>query len=876
MAGSRPLAPRTVDVEEKPMDNERRPSRRPRRTLEALLDDQMMPSAQVSSAPPGEGREPVRELPVLPIRNTVIFPNALVPLFVDRESAVRAVEEAMAQDRTIVAVTQRSAELDEATQDDLFTIGTECSIARLLRMPDGTHNVLVQGQRRMRVVRWARHAKFLAARVTAHDEPEASGAVIQALTRTALGLLERCTKLSARLTDETYVQALNLERPGALADFIAAQVEPGVPARQAILEALDPAERLRRVCRMLTAEMQVLELEHQIQDEVQREVDRNQREFYLREQLKIIQRELGEHDPSLREISDLRLRIYSCGMPEEVAQRALKEAERLEGMPSIAPEYSVLRTYLDWLVSVPWQEHTEDNLDLRRVAEVLEANHYGLARVKDRIIEYIAVRRLAPEGRTPILCLAGPPGVGKTSLGRSIAQALGRKFVRVSLGGVRDEAEIRGHRRTYVGALPGRIIQTMKTAATVNPVFVLDEIDKLAADFRGDPAAALLEVLDPEQNHAFSDHYLEVPYDLSKVFFVLTANVVSAIPSALRDRMEVIEIASYIEEEKLHIAQQFLVPRQRRDSGLSEARVEIEEAALRRVIREYTFEAGVRNLEREVGGIMRKVARRVVEGRRNKVVVTEARVPTYLGPQKVFPTEAEERDTVGVATGLAWTAAGGDLTTVEVMAVPGRGALTLTGQLGDVMKESAQAALTYARARADILGLPEDFHERQDVHIHLPGGGIPKDGPSAGITMAVAIISALSGRPVRRDVAMTGEITLRGRVLAVGGIKEKVLAAHRANLSTVIVPRRNLKDLDEVPAAVREALRLVPVESMDEVMEIALPARRPASAGSGREDSSSGVATPRIPHPPLTIADPLPATGRVARPRPRRPVVIAP
>jgi ATP-dependent Lon protease len=855
------------------METRRRSARRPRPGAATLPHNLATFTGQYHGQEVAGRGILLHELPVLPVRNTVILPNMVVPLFVDRESGLRAVEEALARDRALLVVTQRSADVDDPTPHDLFPVGTECSIGRVLRMPDGSNSVLVQGQRRARIETWVQQSPFGCARVACYDEPATGGNSITALRRAVLDLLERCTRLSTRLTEDTYVQALNVEASGPLADFVVAQIEPALGVRQALLETFDPAERLRRACQLLTDELHVLELEHKIQEEVQQEVDRGQREFLLREQLKAIQRELGEHDPAMRESLELRGRIQLRQMPTEVEVRALKELDRLEAMPSIAPEYHVVRTYLDWLIALPWQERTEDNLDLRRAAEVLEANHYGLARVKDRIIEYMAVRRLAPEGRTPILCLAGPPGVGKTSLGRSIAEALERKFVRVSLGGVRDEAEVRGHRRTYVGALPGRILQSIKTVGTINPVFVLDEIDKLAADFRGDPAAALLEVLDPEQNYGFSDHYLEVPYDLSQVLFVLTANVVSDIPAALRDRMEVIEVPGYTEDEKLHIARQFLVPRQMRDCGLTPTRIEIEDGAIRRVVREYTYESGVRNLERELGGITRKVARRVAEGRRHKALVTEPRVPAYLGPQKYFPTEAEQRDNVGVATGLAWTAAGGDLTTVEVMALPGRGSLTLTGQLGDVMKESAQAALTYARARAGALGLPEGFHERQDLHVHLPGGAIPKDGPSAGITMAVAIVSALTGRPVRRDVAMTGEITLRGRVLPVGGIKEKVLAAHRAGLSTVVLPRRNLRDLDEVPAEALDVLRVVPVETMDEVVAATLQARHPLSVDEALALPSLGG---RIPHPPLSIAEPLPAASRVARPRARRAVAVAP
>jgi len=542
-------------------------------------------------------------------------------------------------------------------------------------------------------------------------------------------------------------------------------------------------------------------------------------------------------------------------------------------MPSMAPEYSVLRNYLDWLIMLPWHVTTRDNLNLAHVADVLDAHHFGLEKLKERILEFLAIRKLAPEGRAPILCLVGPPGVGKTSLGRSIAKAMGRTFVRVSLGGVRDEAEIRGHRRTYVSALPGRILQSMKLAKTINPVFVLDEIDKLASDFRGDPAAALLEVLDPEQNNSFSDHFLEAPYDLSKVFFILTANVLDTIPAPLRDRMEVIEIGGYTEEEKAQIAQQFLVPRQMRDSGLNSSRIEIDEGAIRRIIREYTFEAGVRGLDRELGAIMRRVAKRIAEGRRHKASINSVRVPAYLGSQKYFPTEAEEADQVGVATGLAWTAAGGDLTTVEVMALPGRGSMQLTGQLGDVMKESAQAALTFTRARAQVLGLPALFHETNDIHVHLPSASIPKDGPSAGITMAIAMMSALSGRPVRRDVAMTGELTLRGRVLPVGGIKEKVLAAHRAGIHTIVLPRRNLKDLDDVTPDIRAQLSFAPVESMDEVIAVAL--RHSTDANEMTPAPPSGALTRGAVRPSRPLSDALLPSGRVARPRARRDAIVA-
>ncbi len=820
-----------------------------------------------------ESMETIRELPVLPVRNTVVLPGMVLPLFVDRDPALQAVEAASANDQTILLVAQRSEQTSDPLPGDIYTVGAECSINRVLRMPDGASSVLVHGLRRFRITNWLHETPFGRVRGISYAEAASTSDQTEALARTALGYFEKCTRLSQRLNEDMYVQALNVSPAGELADFIIAQLEPALPIRQEFLEIFDPQERLRKTCLLLLRELNVLEIEGKIQADVQREIDRGQREFYLREQMKVIQQELGEHDPALREISELRERIEAAGMPAEVQTRALRELARLEAMPSMAPEYSVLRNYLDWLIMLPWSVASRDNLNLSHVADVLDAHHFGLEKVKERILEFLAIRKLAPEGRAPILCLVGPPGVGKTSLGRSVAEAMGRTFVRVSLGGVRDEAEIRGHRRTYVSALPGRILQSMKLAKTVNPVFVLDEIDKLASDFRGDPAAALLEVLDPEQNNSFSDHFLEAPYDLSKVFFILTANVLDTIPAPLRDRMEIIEVPGYTEEEKTQIAQQFLIPRQMRDTGLNSSRIEIDESAVRRIIREYTFEAGVRGLDRELGAIMRRVAKRIAEGRRHKANVTSVRVPAYLGPQKYFPTEAEEADQVGVATGLAWTAAGGDLTTVEVMALPGRGSMQLTGQLGDVMKESAQAALTFTRARAQVLGLPALFHETNDIHVHLPSASIPKDGPSAGVTMAIAIMSALSGRPVRRDVAMTGEVTLRGRVLPVGGIKEKVLAAHRAGIHTIVLPRRNLKDLDEVTPDIRAQLSFAPVESMDEVIAVAL--RQTADIGEMTSAPRSGALTRGAVRPSRPLSESLPPSGRVARPRARRDVIVA-
>ena len=764
----------------------------------------------------------VLNLPLLPIRNTVLLPNLVTPLIVGREQSIKAIEEAMNKDRILFVVTQLNEELEDPGQDDVYTVGVEGMIDRVLKMPDGTTSVLLHGQRRLRRLEYTQQTPFMRVRAEIVDEETERTLTVEALVRAALALFEKCVKLSNTLPEEAYITAMNIDQPGWLADFIVSALEPPVAVRQSILEAFSVEERLQKTCILLTKELNILELENQIHSQVQLEVDKSQREYFLREQLKAIQRELGETDPTFRENADLGEKILSSGMPEEVKVKANKELDRLNSTPSMAPEGGVIRTYLDWLVSLPWNNATVDQLDIKEAARILEEKHYGLEKVKERILEYIAVRKLSENMRSPILCFVGPPGVGKTSLGRSIAEALNRKFVRLSLGGIHDEAEIRGHRRTYVGALPGRIIQTMKTAGTINPLFVLDEIDKIGADFRGDPSAALLEVLDPEQNHAFSDHYLEIPYDLSKVIFLTTANVLHPIPAALRDRLEVIELPGYTEEEKMHIARQFLIPKQMMEHGLKTSRVEIDDEALHHIIRDYTFEAGVRNLEREIASVMRKVARKVAEGRRTKTKVTAEKLVDYLGPQKHFYELAEEKDEPGVATGVAWTSAGGDLITVEATLMEGRGNLILTGQLGDVMKESAQAALSYARSRAGQLGVESRFYEKYDIHLHLPAGSIPKDGPSAGITMATALISALTKRATRRDVAMTGEITLRGRVLPIGGVKEKVLAAHRAGIKTFILPKRNLNDLNDVPREVINELHFVPVERMDDVIAVAL------------------------------------------------------
>ncbi|PZR94955.1 MAG: endopeptidase La, partial [Candidatus Chloroheliales bacterium] len=646
-------------------------------------------------------------------------------------------------------------------------------------------------------------------------------------------------KLSRNVSDDAYVAALNVDEPGPLADLIASTIQIDNAARQQILEEFDPLTRLQKVHIMLAKELDLLDMESKIQGDVQKEIDRGQREYYLREQMKAIQHELGDEDPLTRDVREFREKIAAAGMPEAVRARADEELDRMAAMPSISPEASVLRGYIEWLVALPWSTATEDRLDIRAAAVTLDHNHYGLDKVKERVLEFLAVRKLAGEKqKSPILCFVGPPGVGKTSLGRSIAEAMGRKFTRISLGGVRDEAEIRGHRRTYIGALPGRVLQTMKTVGVCNPVFIMDEIDKLGMDYRGDPAAALLEVLDPEQNNSFSDHYLEVPFDLSRVLFILTANVLDPVPSALRDRMEVIELPGYTEDEKFHIARQFLVTKQLEQHGLDEAELSFSDRAIQEIIRSYTHEAGVRNLEREIGAICRKVARSVAEAgeedgaapakprrrkpKPNRYPITEKTLEKYLGPTRFSYGLAEKSDEVGVATGVSWSAAGGDTMGIEVTLMDGSGKLTLTGQLGEVMRESAQAGISYARGWARQLGIDPARFEKLDIHIHVPAGAIPKDGPSAGITMATALISALTQRPVRREVAMTGEITLRGKVLPIGGLKEKVLAAHRAGITTFILPKENEKDLTDIPANIRKQLRFVPVEQMSEVIGTAL------------------------------------------------------
>ena len=763
------------------------------------------------------------DIPVLPVRDTVLFPHMVTPLFVGRDRSIRAVEAALAEDTQLVVMAQRDAEVQEPGPVDLFEIGTQVSIGRVLRMPDGTTSILAQGHSRVRIATFTQSEPYMRARVTPLVETVEAGSEVEALRRAVLSLFEQCVELSTTLPEDAYVAAMNLQEPGKLADLVASFLNLDVAHRQDILEAISARERLERLSLLLAQELDVLQLQSKIHTAVQEEVDKSQREYYLREQMRVIQTELGEGDLHGREIVELREKIEQAGMPTEVRDKADKEMARLVEMPPASPEMAIIRTYLDWLIDLPWANATVDNMDIRNAERILNANHYGLPKAKERILEYIAVRKLAQNKmRSPILCFVGPPGTGKTSLGRSIAEALGRKFVRVSLGGIRDEAEIRGHRRTYIGALPGRVIQTMRRAGSVNPLFMLDEIDKIGADFRGDPSAALLEVLDPEQNYAFSDHYLDVPYDLSRVMFITTCNLLDTIPPALRDRMEVIRFPGYIEEEKLSIARQFLIPRQLDEHGLAANSLRFSDESLRHIIREYTYEAGVRNLEREIANVCRKVARRVAEGKTIPRAIGASHLGKYLGPPEFSYGLAQDQDEIGVATGIAVTEAGGDVLSIEVSLMEGKGHLTLTGSLGEVMQESAQAALSYARAHAPQLGINSKDFEKLDIHVHVPEGAMPKDGPSAGITIATALISALLQRPVHRDVGMTGEITLRGRVLPIGGFKEKVIAAHRAGLKTVLAPHKNKKDMVDLPARVRRDLRLVFVDRMDQVLPIAL------------------------------------------------------
>src|SRR4051794_21707042 len=774
-----------------------------------------------------ETRGDVRELPLVALRETVIFPEMIVPLQVGREKSVAALNAAVEQGGPIALVTQRQAEQEEIGDPaELYAVGTLAKIAQVVQLQDGTVRAIVQGQGRIRLHGFAQTSPFISAQIEEVADATPSGVELQALMRSVQAQIEQYVANGAPVPPEAAVAARNITEPGLLADMVAYSPDMTTEQRQELLETIDVVERLKLVSSFLGRQIEILELKGKIQSEVKSEMDKTQREYILREQLKAIQRELGEDDPQQAEINELREKIEQSGMPEEVRTRALKEVDRMSRIPSASPEVGVIRTYVDWLVGLPWNVSTEDNLDIKEAARTLDEDHYGLEKIKERILEYLAVRTLADTIRSPILCFVGPPGVGKTSLGKSVASAMGRKFVRMSLGGIHDEAEIRGHRRTYIGALPGRIVQSIKTAGSNNPVFMLDEVDKIGMDFRGDPSSALLEVLDPEQNNSFQDNYLEVPFDLRKVLFVATANLLDPIPPALRDRMEIVHLPGYTEQEKIEIGKRFLIPKQMHNHGLTAKHVVITDEVLVALVQAYTKEAGVRNLERELANVMRKVARSVAEGRKRKTVVDLKKLEDYLGPPRFEYGELEPEDQVGSATGLVVTEVGGDVVAVEVTKMEGKEDFILTGQLGEVMRESARAGLSWTRARARDLGIPRETFEKNTLHIHVPAGAIPKDGPSAGITMATAIVSALTGIPVRKDVAMTGEITLRGRVLPIGGLKSKILAAHLSGAKMVILPKKNEKDLRDIPEEIRKQIKLVLVDSMDQVLEAALR-RRP-------------------------------------------------
>ncbi|HEY3278214.1 MAG TPA: endopeptidase La [Syntrophorhabdaceae bacterium] len=762
------------------------------------------------------------EVPILPLRGTVAYPDLVMPLIVGRERSIRLVDEAMNSDKMIGIITQKNPDIEDPGIEDLYTIGTVATIMKMVKMVDGSQRVVVQGLCRFKLIEFTQKEPHLMARVLPIFEEYQKDIEVDAMYINLKNLYKKAIDMAPYLSSELTQIATKIENPGNLADLIASTVNIGVTEKQEILEKIDLKERLKKVTILLNREVETLELSSRIQSHVKEGIDKTQREYYLREQLKAIQKELGETDDRLQEMDEIRKKITDSVMPPDVQKVAEKELDRLSKMSTMSAEYTVSRTYLDWLTEVPWSVSTDDNLDIKEASAILDEDHYDLAKVKKRILEYLAVRKLKADMKGPILCFAGPPGVGKTSLGKSIARALGRKFMRMSLGGIRDEAEIRGHRRTYVGALPGRIIQGIKKAGSNNPIFMLDEVDKIGMDFRGDPSSALLEVLDPEQNFSFSDHYLEVPFDLSKVMFIATANMLDPIPPALRDRMEVLELPGYTEEEKLMIAKQFLIPKEREEHGLTAEMIEFEDEAIKVVIRSHTKESGVRNLERELATICRGVARGVAEGETEKKIITADSIHGYLGPIKFFSEIAERTKYSGVATGLAWTSTGGDILFIESTKMRGKGNLTLTGQLGDVMKESAQAALSYIRSKAADFNIPEEVFEKNDIHIHVPAGAIPKDGPSAGVTMLVSLVSLLTDKHVRNDVAMTGEITLRGLILPVGGIKEKVLAAKRAGINIVALPKFNEKDLEEVPESIKDNMQFRFMEKMEEAVEFCL------------------------------------------------------
>ncbi len=776
-----------------------------------------------------------RKLPLLPIRDIVVFPYMVLPLFVGREMSIKAIEVALEGNRMIFLTSQKDVNVENPSPSDLYTMGTVGVIMRMLKLPDGRIKILVQGVARARTVKFLQKEPFYQVEIKHFPEPPALVSIeTEALMRNVKEQLEKLVSFGKVILPDIMVVIENVDDPGKLADLAVANMGLKVEQAQETLEITDPVQRIKRINEALGKEIELLSMQQKIQADVRGEIDKTQREYFLREQLKAIQRELGDTDDRSEDMRELRDKIKAAKLPEKAEKEAEKQLRRLERMHPDAAEASMTRTYIEWLSELPWSKSTKDNLDLKAAARILDEDHYDLEKVKERIIEYLSVRKLKDKMKGPILCFVGPPGVGKTSLGKSIARSLGREFVRISLGGVRDEAEIRGHRRTYVGALPGRIIQGIKTAGSNNPVFMLDEVDKIGADFRGDPSAALLEVLDPEQNNAFSDHYIGLPYDLSNVMFITTANMTDPIPSPLRDRMEVISLSGYTEQEKLGIARSYLIPRQMKEHGITEKNIDIPDKTLVQVIAQYTREAGVRNLEREVGHLCRKVARKVAEGESGQVVITPANLHKFLGVVKYLPETEREKDEIGVVTGLAWTETGGDILYIEATTMRGKGTLTLTGHLGDVMKESAHAALTYVRSRSKMLGIQDDLLGKTDVHIHVPAGAIPKDGPSAGVTMATALASVFTNMPVRKDLAMTGEVTLRGRVLPIGGLKEKTLAAKRAGITTVIIPKQNEKDLDDIPKNIRKEMKFVFVETMDDVIAAALRKGKTARKLPGR------------------------------------------
>ncbi|MFD2705194.1 endopeptidase La [Salibacterium lacus] len=764
-----------------------------------------------------------RKIPLLPLRGLLVFPTMVLHLDVGREKSVQALEQAMVDDSEIMLTSQIDLSIDEPSEQDMYHIGTHAKVKQMLKLPNGTIRVLVEGLARAEISRFLEREDYFEVEMKRleNEENEYDSEEL-ALMRNVIEQFEQYVSISKKVSNETLQSVQDIAEPARLADVVSSHLPLKIAEKQKLLETVPVHDRLMKILETLNNEKEVLGLEKKIGQRVKKSMEKTQKEYYLREQMKAIQKELGDKDGKTGEVEELKQKIEDAGMPENVKEKAYKEMDRYEKMPSSSAESSVIRNYIEWLTVVPWTEETEDRLDINHAQDILDEDHHGLDQVKERVLEYLAVQEMTQSLKGPILCLTGPPGVGKTSLARSVARALERNFVRMSLGGVRDEAEIRGHRRTYVGAMPGRIIQGMKKAGSTNPVFLLDEIDKMASDFRGDPSAAMLEVLDPEQNNSFSDHFIEEPYDLSKVMFITTANNVSTIPEPLLDRMEFISIAGYTEVEKLGIAKNHLLPKQTAEHGLSKGKIQFKEDALLKIIRYYTREAGVRSLEREIANVCRKAVKRIISGERKRVIVTVNTIEDMLGQPKYRYGKAEETDQIGAATGLAYTTAGGNTLSIEVSLAQGKGELTLTGKLGDVMKESAQAAFSYIRSRSEELKIDEDFHEKYDIHIHVPAGATPKDGPSAGITMATALISALTKRVVKKEVGMTGEITLRGRVLPIGGLKEKAMSAHRAGLETIIIPEENKKDIEDVPESVRKGLTFITVSHLDEVLAYAL------------------------------------------------------